>query len=200
MCEDGQLCLRKGNLHIFRSKLLWKEEYYEHIRFMNYDQENCSFNVSFTVDADYVDIFEIHGMERGKRGVIQELELQKNQIKPGYTGLDNILYQTKVEFDPELTSIKKNLAKYSLSLNAQESQKISLHVSCTKQQQIKKAVTFATAYECCRKKPISSRAGFVDLFSSNEQFNDWLGRSAADLRLLISDYHGWLINLFQLFL
>ncbi|WP_176371630.1 amylo-alpha-1,6-glucosidase [Desulfosediminicola flagellatus] len=187
MYDAGQLYLGKGKLHIFRSKLLWNDQYYENIRFTNYDQVNFSFNISFFVDSDYVDIFEIRGVERAKRGVMQELESQKCQITLGYTGLDSILYQTHVEFDPAPARIKKNLATYSLSLNAQESKEICLRVSCSKQQEVKKTVTFTESYESCCKKAIATRTAFVDVFTSNEQFNDWLGRSAADLRLLISD-------------
>ncbi|WP_163337507.1 amylo-alpha-1,6-glucosidase [Desulfopila sp. IMCC35008] len=187
MYEDGQLYMGKGKVHIFRSKLLWNDQYYEQIRFTNYDTQNYSFHIGFTVDSDYVDIFEVRGMERKKRGDKQATEVYANRMRLSYKGLDRRMYQTVVEFDPPPARISDNQAYYSISLDPQESKEIQITVSCTNRQETKNILPFATAYTHCREKSINTRTTFVDIFTSNEQLNDWLVRSAADLRLLISD-------------
>lgn len=185
--DDGNLVLGKGKLHIFRSKFLWDERYYEHIRFKNYDKQTHLLDISFSIDADYSDIFEVRGFERKKRGGLQGVKTKKRGINLGYRGLDNILYQTCVEFEPPPDTVAKQQVSYSFPIKARESKNLYLQIIGSKKNIPKKRIPISEAYAASRKENKARRTGFVDLFSSNEQFNDWLERSGADLRLLITD-------------
>ncbi len=186
--NGSDLILSKGKLHIFRSKFLWDERYYEHIRFKNYDKQTLAIDLSFSIDADYSDIFEVRGIERKKRGVLQAVKTTGKGINLGYRGLDKILYQTSVEFEPPPDKVTEQQVSYSFSINTKESKNLYLQITGSKKKAMtQKRILFPEAYTASRKKDTATRTGFVDLFSSNEQFNDWLERSGADLRLLITN-------------
>jgi glycogen debranching enzyme len=185
--DGSQLVIGKGKLHIFRSKFLWNEHYYEHIRLTNYWEKDFSIDVSFSINSDYADIFEIRGWKRNKRGTMQQLQYGKNKIGLGYKGLDKVFYQTEVIFEPSPGPITGNEIHYPLSINSQESKDIYLRVFCSKDNQKKKPLTFAKAFKESREKSRTARTDFVEAVSSNEQLNEWLERSAADLQLLITD-------------
>ncbi|WP_419175848.1 glycogen debranching N-terminal domain-containing protein [Desulfosediminicola sp.] len=187
MYSDGQLYLGKGKLHVFRSKLLWNEQYYEHIRVTNYDAQICSVDLSFSVGADYADIFEIRGMKRAAKGEIQRPVWDESMIKLSYIGLDHVFYQTRIQFDPKPQGISASNTFYSFNLHPSESESIYLRISCSRENSTFPGFTFSRAYQECREKSLASRAAFVSVYSSNEQCNEWVERSSADLRLLITE-------------
>ncbi len=185
--EEGNLIINKSKLHIFRSKFLWQEIYYEHIRFTNYSDAELSFNASFLVDADFADIFEVRGLDRENRGELQKVEKDNGGLGLGYKGLDGIHYRTGIEFDPSPQTVTEKRVEYNLSLQPCQPINLYLRINFAKNQKAKPPLAFDRAFQDCREKTIENRGAFVDIFSSNEQFNSWLERSASDLRLLLTD-------------
>ena len=186
--KDGRVEIKKNELHIFRSKFLWEESYFEHIRFTCYSDGPLEFAVDFFLEADFADIFEVRGLEREKRGELQRSQRKDGKITLGYRGLDDVSYKTVVVFDPPPDSFKGKQAGYTLSLQPGDSVDLFVRATFSKDgKQRIKAVDFAGAFENCRDTTSANRAAFVDVYSGNEQFNDWLERSAADLRLLVTD-------------
>ena len=53
-------------------------------------------NVSPLFDADYVDIFEVRGMHREKRGTKLNPVLDKGSVTLGYKGLDKKVRNTRL--------------------------------------------------------------------------------------------------------
>src|SRR5688500_6268635 len=60
--------LPKGSVHVFRGKLLWQGTCYEHVRVTNHADTTAALRVSLQYDADFVDLFEVRGMQRPRRG------------------------------------------------------------------------------------------------------------------------------------
>ena len=62
-------CVPKGTLHIFRAKLLWQGACYEHIRAHQPRPRAAAAAAGADAStADFVDLFEVRGMQRERRG------------------------------------------------------------------------------------------------------------------------------------
>lgn len=105
---------------------------FEEIEISNYSTSAVSFEVSISFDADFVDLFEVRGFNREKRG--QRLRAVQNE-KPAepetgelilaYQGLDGLILESRVEFQECLPDLFKGYtAVWQLNLESHETKKI----------------------------------------------------------------------------
>ena len=66
--KGGRPALAKGTLHIFRAKLLWQRRVPRAHPLTHHGSEPTRVRLEFTFDADFVDLFEVRGMKRERRG------------------------------------------------------------------------------------------------------------------------------------
>src|SRR4030095_15128146 len=64
----GNLVLPRGTLHINRTKLLWDDACYDLIRVSNFSLASVAIDLTLNFASDYVDIFEVRGQQRPRRG------------------------------------------------------------------------------------------------------------------------------------
>src|SRR5947207_5915629 len=60
--------LARDLVHLFRARFLWDGAWHERIRLWNYSRGRVSVSLTFDIDADFADIFEVRGTERRRRG------------------------------------------------------------------------------------------------------------------------------------
>jgi len=184
--DNDRLIVSQGSLHIFRSKVLWHDAQYEHLRFHNFGKDEIEFRVSLEFSADFRDIFEVRGAKRKKRGEIFPCKNTDRSISLGYRGLDNVERYTVIEFSHDIDVTENNKANFTVTLAPREKKEFCITVTC----QIEKVISNSTHYPVAIKEHQdamqSMNAACGDVYSSNEQFNNWLNRSAADLRMLIT--------------
>jgi glycogen debranching enzyme len=78
---------------------------FEDIKITNYNTTTVSFTISLTFEADFLDLFEIRGYLREKRGKLlinADKEANKNldrEITLAYLGLDNFLMESRIRFN-----------------------------------------------------------------------------------------------------
>jgi glycogen debranching enzyme len=67
---DEDHVLAHDLVHLFRARFLWEATWHERIRLWNYSRGPVHVSLTFDVDADFADIFEVRGTprERGARG------------------------------------------------------------------------------------------------------------------------------------
>ena len=97
---DGTIALRRGDLHLYRSKFLWQAVCYERLQLVNYSLLPIEISFAIRFDADFADIFEVRGVKREKRGTRLSDEIDKDRATLSYLGLDDIMRQTIIEFSP----------------------------------------------------------------------------------------------------
>ena len=76
----GKNPIHKGDLHIFRAKLLWNNACHEHVRVANYGLEPVEMIVSIEFESDYKDIFEVRGFKRSRRGTTLPTQVGENEV------------------------------------------------------------------------------------------------------------------------
>ena len=183
--REGHLILPRGTLHIFRSKFLWKDAYYEKIRVANFGLGPSDASISLQFAADYSDIFEVRGMRRHEKGDLLPGEANDGQVVLSYRGKDGELRCSRLEFSPIPSDLSVGLANYSFSLAPREERCLNVTVSC--QGECAGAVTtgFEESIDQSTQELQETRSQFCSAGSSDAAFNHWFSRSASDLQMMI---------------
>jgi glycogen debranching enzyme len=184
--RNGEAVVPRGTLHIFRSKILWKRTCHERLRIHNYGRVLMDFSFSIEFDADFADIFEVRGMTRERRGRRTGTEIAQDGVVLAYEGLDGRPRRTRIAFDPPPTRLSESAVNYQVRLEPGEEASyrwvIACEVDADSQGEIKP----------CYEKIVQEAANALEsahareplIFTSNEQFNDLLNRSLADLEMM----------------
>ncbi len=184
---DNELIIPKDTLHIFRAKLLWQGVHYEHLRIVNYRRHPIKLELDFSFDADYADIFEVRGVKRKQRGTPLPVQHEEKSLVLSYQGLDGVKRQTRILFSQQPDIIDKTMVCFQLDLVANGSQDFYLTVATESDEQQPSLLSYDEAY---RQVELAQRARedkICHITTSNEQFNDWINRSAADLQMLTTE-------------
>ena len=182
--KDGKLIICKGILHIFRFKLLWDGVNYENTRILNYGEQPIAISLAYHVDADFKDIFEVRGTHRKKRGKVLPHVFSDKEVLLGYNGLDGVNRRTRIRFSESPEKFENSAVHFTLTLLPKEEKKLYVTIACERDGAPPADVNYRRALSKSQEAVVSTSKHIGNVFSSNEQFNDWINRSAADLRML----------------
>jgi glycogen debranching enzyme len=183
---SGEL-LPRGTVHIHRDKFLGDGICMERLTIHNFSGFGVNLDLSLAFDADFADIFELRGSKRAQRGRRLTPEILDDSILLGYEGLDHIIRRTRIHcsFAP------KYLSEYELNvpiaLEPHQDLAFSVAIHCESNGSERTLLEYDCALAAVTGKRGKDPFAQVDIYSSNEQFNDWLNRSLADLQMLISN-------------
>jgi glycogen debranching enzyme len=185
--RKGALAIPRGSVHIFRSAVLWDQATYEHLRLVNYGETPVDLALELLMAADYRDIFEVRGVCRGQRGTLLPSEVGEQAVALGYRGLDGVERRTRIAFDWQPQGLDSSRAVSMLRLEARESRHLHIAVCCTLDDQPAPESDYYRSLNLCteRGKELGPDRP-VRLVTSNDEFNDWLNRSGADLDMLVT--------------
>lgn len=184
--RDSEIVVPRGTVHFFRSKILWQRTCYERLRIHNYGRAAVDLSFSIEFDADFVDIFELRGTKREHRGHRLETQVKRDHVVLAYQGLDNCLRRTRIIFDPPPTRLTESAATFRIRLEAGEASNYRCAIACEVDSDSRVEI------KPCYEKVVQEAAGALEreraeeaqIFTQNEQLNDWLNRSLADLHMM----------------
>jgi glycogen debranching enzyme len=186
--EGDAITLQRDLVHIFRSRFLTEGHAYERIRLVNYSQQRVSLEVSIHLAADFVDIFEVRGTRRARRGTRLPTHVEATTVELAYHGLDDLVRRTRLTFDPAPAVLTESSATYTIALDPHESTVAEITVTC--------AATvgpadppFDAAFALIEQRSRRLQSEYARVSTSNQQFNGWINQSLADVRLMTSDTH-----------
>ena len=177
----------KGTLHIHRTKFLWNDVCYENIKFSNFAFEPLTFTLSFIFDADYTDIFEVRGIERKKWGKLLKPVTTSDELILGYKGLDAITRRTRIKFEQHPSLIKGKEVQYQLCILPNMDHTLSFAIAFDLDKVKHEILDYETALSDLNKYMDKVKYESCEIYSSNEQFNQWLQRSKSDMTTMISE-------------
>ena len=184
--RNSEIVIPRGIVHIFRSKILWKRTCQERLRIHNYGRAVMDFSFSIEFDADFADIFELRGTMRERRGRRLETKIAQDEVVLAYEGLDGRPRRTRIVFEPPPTRLSESAANYQIRLEPGEDASYRWVIACEVDADSRGQI------EPCYEKIVQEAATALEsaharqplIFTSNEQFNDWLHRSLADLEMM----------------
>ncbi|MBA3563972.1 MAG: amylo-alpha-1,6-glucosidase, partial [Gammaproteobacteria bacterium] len=108
-----------------------------------------------------------------------------------YRGLDDQVRHTSVRFSVEPQESAAGICRFDFALEPGEQDDLFIDVACHDGDEEGDLVDFATALSAYQAEVQSVRDATCLVETSNEQFNDWINRSFADLQMLVTEtVHG----------
>ena len=195
--DHGRVALHRGTLHLFRSRVLWNGSALERIRVSNHALHPIQVPISLRFDADFADVFEVRGTRRSRRG--ERLPDSPTDTGPRrnadqqssggtllrYRGLDGIERRTQILPSRRPDRSADGSWVFLISLEPHESRDLDLSIECDVQDRHGSIIPFDDAVTKTRSRPALGEASRV--ISSNPALDQWIRRSLADLRMLITD-------------
>jgi len=114
--ENDRIVLLKDAVHIGRSIYLSDGSLRERIALTNHSAQDVQLTLSLAFASDFADIFEVRGIRRKQRGQAWSRILGAGRIVLSYCGLDGVLRETALSFEPAPTVQMESISRYSLQL------------------------------------------------------------------------------------
>lgn len=179
--------LPKGMLHASRSLVVQDSTLYEHLTLGNYALEPLEVDIRYRFGADFHDMFEVRGTHREHRGEMLPAQIHGRTITLAYRGLDDVLRKTGLYFDRDDAECSESECLFRLRLQPREEQTILLSVSCQCGTAEFCIGSHSTAVQRVESVQLERRSAWANVVTSNEAFNEWIGRSMADLQMLTTE-------------
>lgn len=183
----GAIAVPRDLVHVYRSRFLFDGSLFESVRVSNHGPVRVTFAITLDFDADFVDIFEVRGTPRPRRGQLLEPYVSAGQVAIAYLGLDGMTRRTRLTFEPEPETLTSSRAEYMVDLTPQQTMRVTIGVHCEGEQGPRGTRSYDQAFHLAERQVATRVAGQARLTTSHDEFNAWLDRSAADLRMMITD-------------
>jgi glycogen debranching enzyme len=183
----GQVVTPRGALHISRTKLLWRGALYEELKIVNYSLSLVEVSLSLQFDADFADIFEVRGMRREHRGLRLDSATAVDQVTLAYEGLDGRLRRSVVRCVPPPKKISASEISLEVSLQPKRQMDYWFTVECDSGGEGEMPIPYEVANREGMAELQAARLKDPQIYTANEQFNDWVNRSSVDLNMMMTN-------------
>ncbi|HYM80990.1 MAG TPA: amylo-alpha-1,6-glucosidase [Candidatus Limnocylindria bacterium] len=184
---DVQAVIARGTVHVARETLLWRGVGYERLTIINYGSGRVSIPIRLDVDADFADIFEVRGTRREATGARLPPVVEDGELLLGYLGRDERERRLRLRCTPRPTRVESDALHFEIDLAPKERAVYVLTFGF----EIGQARPHVQVYDDAVREAQRDReaSGTFDCHArtSNEQFNEWLNRSLADLHMMTTD-------------
>ena len=179
---------------------------FEELEISNYSTNPLCFELSLSFDADFVDLFEIRGYNREKRGrllrpihlIEAEAQSEESLISPSsrqepltlaYQGLDGSVMESRIQFQHRKPDYFKGYtAVWQLNLGSHETEKLGYRLNMLTNNQststVSAAVTLVQAKAAELLEEQHWRQDSTQMRSDKATFNRVIERAEQDLYLL----------------
>ena len=179
-----EVALQRDSIHFFRSNFIWQNACYERLRIVSFTQKPVRISFSWDFDADFVDIFEVRGSQRHKRGQRLPEQVNGNCVTFSYDGIDGVHRSTQLELTPAPSWLSAHHAGYELEIEPHVEKFFYLRIQCASGQDAPANLDYNAANDEIIRMNQHIDERRCHIFSSNPRFNDWLRRSEADLQMM----------------
>jgi glycogen debranching enzyme len=93
---------------------------FERIHAVNYGSEERDVKITLAFEADFLDVFEVRGLRRERRGQVQAPRVERSQVTLGYRGLDGVSRTTTMKFSPQPAQLTEDEAHFEIELGPKQ--------------------------------------------------------------------------------
>src|SRR5579884_82132 len=183
---DRHLVIPRNTVFIRKRLLLYRNTFYQTLHFKNFHIHQIELKISLQYGADFLDVFEVRGTERTKRGETLPPEYdQKGTVKFKYRGLDHVLRTLQLKFDPLPEQVNEEEATFYIQLPPQKEWELHLWATASQgESRWSKRWNLPQVITRVRKGILKWEEERTRIATSNESFNQLLSRSLCDIRML----------------
>jgi glycogen debranching enzyme len=182
---DNRLALPKDTLHVVRTTFLLSDAAYQRFAIRNYGDGSVDLRLTMLFDSDFADLFEVRGIRRKRRGIMERQPLPPAAANLIYHGLDGKLRRTVLSFDPPPHEINKTAANYRFKLASNRATTICVAIGCGIPAP-PEPLPAQRALRAVHRNQRTVSKSVCTVESSNDLFNEMLCRSMSDLHMLMS--------------
>lgn len=175
-----------SQIHLQRRRLLWQRTLHEALLVQNYSATPISIDLTFEVDADFRDVFEIRGATRPRRGDMLPLRIDGRTLTLAYRGLDGETRHTCVSFSAPI-EISGECIRLPIELQPGQARHVLFTVASDAEPRQSDRLRFFNTLKGAKRQARRHIGGLNRITSSNAQFDEWTARASADLALLMTD-------------
>jgi glycogen debranching enzyme len=186
--EDAHVVLPGRELRITRVLTLHGNQLYQTLTVESFAREPHDLIVAWQFAADFVDMFEVRGHPRSRRGTLLPARWEAGEVELAYRGLDGLTRTTRLRLTPAPAALDASTASYVLPLPPGARAEITVTVSASTQdapEPRQPGPSDALARRRATVREFGAEA--TRLCADHELFNAWLDRSRADLHLLLTE-------------
>lgn len=184
---DGEdQVLSRDLVHIFRARFLWSGALHERLRLRNYSRSLVRVLLSFDLGADFADIFEVRGTSRARHGIRLDPVVKGHELRLGYRGLDDEERWTIIDWSETPAAMSESMARFDYELSPQAEATLTIDIRCDRHRRAMPHLSFEAAESQAHGAIERERTEYAKVESSSERFTQWVRRSAADLRMLVT--------------
>jgi glycogen debranching enzyme len=176
----------EGVVHIERSRFIWEERLFERVALTNYGERDVSLPLALSFEGDFVDIFEVRGLVRHRRGQLRPAVFAREHVALSYEGLDGELRCCVIAFSRIPDRLQVDRAEFTMTLPRRASEELFVEVGSDFTEAPARQ-RFRACAARARMRMRGKRRRGAGLRSWNTRFDRWLQRSRADLALLETD-------------
>jgi len=186
--EDPRLLARE-TVHILRAVCLWQRTCCMSFQLHSFGSGAIALPVELAFEADFADMFEVRGTRRTRRGTVLAPEVEQGRVRLAYQGLDGRLRAATLYLEPDPAVLTASGARWDVRLEPGEEQTLRLAVACEVDGEHDRSqpIHFEVARQAQVDRYVASSVSACAIETSNAQFNQWLARSAADLRMMLTE-------------
>lgn len=195
LTDESGIVAPRGIVHIFRTRLLLETTLYERIVAHNFSSQNFHLRMSLHFDADFADMFEVRGVQRERRGRRLENLFDDRQAVLTYLGLDGVRRTTRLICDPPPTQVSSDHFEFESVLEPRQELELEMQIVCRTDHDSstppiespqRTIDTYEKAFDQVQARSRKLRESECEVYTSNEQCNEWISRSLADLRMMMA--------------
>jgi glycogen debranching enzyme len=175
----------KDNISLSRSRIL-HDSLLERIRVSNYGGVERTLVLSIEFGADFLDIFEVRGWPRDRRGQAQPSVVERSRVVLSYRGLDGLARSTTLRFSPAPKTLTEGRADFEVTLQPGEDTEIDVEITPAEGEEDRRRLPFREAREQLERDYSQWRKQCTRFRTSHQQLSSYLERSVLDLRMLQS--------------
>jgi glycogen debranching enzyme len=186
--QRGRLCLPRDTIHVVRSKFIWRASAHERVAVRNFGDRTHLIRLTFLFQSDFADLFEARGHKRRSRGVLATMRRNPQTVAFNYHGVAGDMQHATIEFAPAPDLLSDQQASFDLTLRPGE--RISLFVTVKCEGASSHTGRTHGFLPCLRNARRSLREAWskaTSVNTSNAIFNEVIGRSIADLHMLLTE-------------
>lgn len=103
-------------IYAHREQVLERDVLYDVIHIESFHQEEVKLSIEIAYDADFMDIFQVRGIVRGRSGRYYAPLIERDRIEFVYRGLDHRVRTTSIYFAPAPGKIEGKKAHWEIDL------------------------------------------------------------------------------------
>jgi glycogen debranching enzyme len=187
--HDGDTILLAGRtLHLGRRLTLYGRQLSQTLTIESFAVAPVQVDLDWRFGADFVDVFEVRGLRRERRGDQLAPVCEGSTVRLAYRGLDKVVRTTVLSFEPRPQEMMAGAATYRLTVPAGGRIVLSVTIATTESESRPEAsLSFVEIVRRRREENQRRHQQTSRITTAHEGFTGWLRRSRGDLHMLLTE-------------